>query len=117
MPEVISLRTLIAVHLHTHSCTANHAMRSKYRSAVYVFDAGQACLAASAISDLQEEFDQPIITKVLPFKVFKLNKAGYLNYYYANPQKPFCENIVNPKLRLLIQRFADQVDQDKLPVS
>jgi len=40
-PAIISLADLIAVHLHTHSCTANHSMRQKYRSAVYVYSEPQ----------------------------------------------------------------------------
>ena len=35
-PQLISLETLVSIHLHTHSSTANHSMRVKYRSAVYL---------------------------------------------------------------------------------
>ena len=33
----ISLQTLIEIHLLTHSSTSDHAMRKKYRSAIYTF--------------------------------------------------------------------------------
>lgn len=36
------------------------------------------------------------------------------NYYYKNPQKPFCENYINPKLKLLRNEFANYTQQDKL---
>jgi peptide-methionine (S)-S-oxide reductase len=111
---VISLETLIAVHLHTHSCTSSHSMRFKYRSAVYTFRDDQVQPADLAISELQKDFDSVIITRVIPFKDFKINDQVYLNYYYSNPEKPFCENIVVPKLRLLIQQFSGQVDKTKL---
>ena len=110
----ISLETLIAIHLHTHSCTSDHAMRLKYRSAVYTFTHGQAEDARQAINTLQAEFEQSIITAVLPFKEFKLNQDEYLNYYYSNPDKPFCQNIVSPKLKLVTQRFGKNIDRDKL---
>lgn len=48
----IKLETLIAIHLHTHSCTANHDLRSKYRSAVYTFNSEQVTLAKQAIQTL-----------------------------------------------------------------
>ncbi|OOQ61200.1 peptide-methionine (S)-S-oxide reductase [Mucilaginibacter pedocola] len=112
--EVISLETLIAVHLYTHSCTSTHSMRGKYRSAVYIFGEGQAAQAEAAILKLQSDFDEPIITQVLPFKEFKPNKEEYLDYYYSNPDKPFCQNIVNPKLRVLLERFGDSVDSERL---
>lgn len=105
-PSVISLKTLIEIHLHSHSCTAVHTMCSKYRSAVYTFDATQAIEAAQILSELQADFDELIITQILPFVSFKLNEENYLNYYYSNPQKPFCENIVSPKLRTLKERFG-----------
>ena len=34
---VICLADLINIHLHTHSSTSQHSMRSKYRSAIYFF--------------------------------------------------------------------------------
>lgn len=111
---VIPLAMLIAIHLHTHSCTSMHTMRSKYRSAIYVFSQEQAAISKQAIKTLQPEFDQPIITQVLDFKEFQLNKADYLDYYYSNPDKPFCKNIVDPKLKELIKRFSGQVDHGKL---
>jgi peptide-methionine (S)-S-oxide reductase len=101
----IGLKTLIAIHLHTHSCTAEHSMRGKYRSAVYTFNDEQANFAEQAINDIQKDFDQPIITKILSFQAFRLNDESYLDYYYKDPSKPFCQNIVNPKLKELTQRF------------
>ena len=105
-PEIISASTLIAAHLHTHSCTSDHSMRLKYRSAVYTFDSAQAVAAENSIRELQAEFDQPIITAVLPFVEFKLNRQEDLNYYYSNPEKPFCKTYINPKLKLLMKRFG-----------
>ena len=110
----ISLETLIAIHLSTHSCTANHSMRSKYRSAVYTFTDDQAALAKKAIEVLQKEYESPIITKIISFKNFKINRKDLLNYYYSNPEKPFCENIINPKLRRLMQHFSSKIDANKL---
>jgi peptide-methionine (S)-S-oxide reductase len=109
----ISLQTLIAIHLHTHSCTATHSMRDKYRSAVYTFNDRQAAEAQTVIKGLQAEFEQPIITKVLPFQTFRLNEETYLDYYYKDPSKPFCQNIVNPKLKELIRRFQKHISPQR----
>ena len=110
----ISLETLIQIHLHTHSCTSEHSMREKYRSAVYVFDAEQIDHVSELIAAQQEDFTEPIITQSLLAAAFKLNSAQYLNYYFTDPSKPFCENIVNPKLQALMKRFGNEVDRDKL---
>ena len=108
-PELISLENLIEIHLHTHSCTSLHSMRSKYKSAVYTFHKDQESLAKQAIEKFQHDFDSQIITEVLPFKTFKLNKEEYLEYYYKNPEKPFCKTFIDPKLKMLMNRFADHI--------
>ncbi|MBE9583354.1 peptide-methionine (S)-S-oxide reductase [Mucilaginibacter sp. JRF] len=108
-PAIISLPTLIEVHLYTHSCTAQHSMRDKYRSAIYTFNDTQSVTAKKAINDLQAEFKEPIITKVIPFGEFKLNEEQYLDYYYRDPDKPFCRNIIYPKLQLLLRQFGDRI--------
>ncbi len=89
-------------------------MRKKYRSAIYVFDEAQANAAREAIRNLQNDYAEPIITRVLPMQQFKLNQPEYLNYYYSDPQKPFCENIVRPKLQVLLEQFGKSVNDDRL---
>lgn len=64
-------------------------------------------------NDLQKDFDQPIITKILSFQAFRLNEETYLDYYYKDPSKPFCQNIVNPKLKELIQRFHKYLSPER----
>ncbi len=108
-PKVIQLELLIEVHLYTHSCTSEHSMRSKYRSAIYYVNEVQKKQAMEAIQSLQKEFDQPIITKVIPFKAFKLNDEQYLDYYKKNPKKPFCANYIGPKLTALRASHAAQM--------
>jgi peptide-methionine (S)-S-oxide reductase len=88
----ISLDVLIEIHLHTHASSANHSMRGKYRSAVYTFDDSDMI---SIQMTMKNDFEKPIITKVLPFSDFKLNREDSLNYYFSDPAKPFCENYIN----------------------
>ena len=106
-PGQIDLATLVAIHLHTHSCTSNHALRGRYRSAVYVFSAMQAQVAQDAIAGLQgTDFDRPIITQICVFGAFRGNAERYLRYATRHAGQPFCERFVHPKLTLLRERFA-----------
>ena len=105
-PAVITLKDLVEIHLHTHASTSHHSMRHKYRSAVYVFDEEDRESVQQSIAKLQPDFDEPIITQVLPFADFKLSLPEHLNYYYSNPEKPFCTLYINPKLQLLKTKFA-----------
>jgi len=108
-PDQIDLSTLINIHLHTHSCTEQHSMRSKYRSAVYTFSNIQQNEAIDILRILQQEFEEKIITEVLPFKEFKLNQKNYLNYYHSNPEKPFCKTYITPKLKALSNKFSNSI--------
>lgn len=112
--DTISFATLIAIHLHTHSSTSQHSMRGKYRSAIYIFDDRDAFQARHAIDVLQSEFNDPIITKVLPYKKFIPSREELLDYYFNDPQKPFCKLYINPKLKLIMDRFSKYADPDKL---
>lgn len=113
-PEQIDLATLIAIHLYTHASTSNHSMRGKYRSAVYFLDAETQKSAKASLANLQREFDKPVVTQVLSFAAFRLNREDSLNYYFSDPERPFCEVYINPKLRFLTQRFSRHLDLGKL---
>lgn len=112
--SIISLQTLIEIHLHTHASTANHSMRQKYRSAIYTYNESQNQDAKRALDSLQCDFDKKIITQVIPFDAFKKNKDELINYLYSSPDKPFCKAYIHPKLRILLTRFKDQVNEKKL---
>ena len=113
-PEIISLGILIEIHLHTHKSTSNHSMRTKYRSAVYVFSKAQKQKAKQILELLQNQFENKLITEVLPFESFKASREQIQNYYYNNPEKPFCERFINPKLEVLLNRFSNYANQNKL---
>ncbi|MGF1723128.1 peptide-methionine (S)-S-oxide reductase [Photobacterium nomapromontoriensis] len=113
IPTVISLEVLVAIHLHTHSCTSEHDLRGRYPSIIYVFDEPQHHRARQALAICQADFIQPIITQVEDGGNFQPSKKSLHAYYYSDPHKPYCENQIMPKLQLLLARFADHVDDDK----
>lgn len=112
--DVIPIDVLIAVHVHTHSATSTHSMRGKYRSAIYYFTDKDRDLALATLYSLQHEFDAPLITQVLPFMDFKLNIAEQLNYYYTDPSRPFCQTYIDPKIKMLLEKFTNNMDRDKV---
>jgi len=112
--DVIPIDVLIAVHLHTHSATSKHSMRGKYRSAIYYFTDEDRDRALASLYGFQHEFDAPLITQVLPFMDFKLNIAEQLNYYYTDPSRPFCQTYIDPKIKMLLEKFSNNVDRDKV---
>ncbi len=107
--EKISLIDLITIHLHTHKSTSNHTMREKYRSAIYYYTSREEKIAKDILSILQKDFDKEIITQVLSYSNFKASLKEHQNYYYKNPEKPFCKTYINPKLSILLKKFKNHL--------
>jgi peptide-methionine (S)-S-oxide reductase len=110
----ISLEELITIHLHTHSSTKIHAMRHKYRSAVYVFSSTDMGTAKAAMKKAQRGFTEKVITRVMEFGDFRASPEQFQNYYYKNTQKPFCETHITPKIGMLLKRFSKNVNEEML---
>lgn len=101
----ISLDILTEIHLFTHNSTSNHTFRDKYRSAIYTFSDEQEVKTQNILKQMQKLFEKPLVTKVYPFDTFRLNEEQYLNYYKSNPEKPFCQVRIKPKLRILMKKY------------
>lgn len=108
-PAEIDLAALIEIHLRTHASTSHHKMRGKYRSAIYTFDEAQQRASRAEINHLQSEFDEDIVTNVLPFGAFRESDERFHNYYQSDPERPFCKTYIDPKLIKLRQLYADKL--------
>lgn len=106
----IDLKTLISIHLQTHSSTSNHVKRNKYRSAVYAFNVEQQDRVKSLLTNLQSEFPKQIITQSLMFSDFRENEKRYQNYYEKNSSNQFCTTYIEPKLKKISKNFMDLVN-------
>ncbi|WP_394334133.1 peptide-methionine (S)-S-oxide reductase [Kordia jejudonensis] len=115
--SIIPLKVLVEIHLRTHKSTVQHSMRKKYRSAVYFYNPSQEKEVVNILSALQTNFKDSIITQVLPFVSFKASREEITNYYYSNPKKPFCEQFINPKLKLLLREFSEYANSDLIGFS
>ncbi len=105
-PAEITLTDLIDIHLRTHASTSAHKLRGKYRSAVYVFSAEQAAKAMRILGQLQQDFDAPLVTRVLDFAGFAPSESRYLDYHEKHAGKPFCTRYIDPKLGRLRAAYA-----------
>jgi len=112
-PAQISLEILTEIHLFTHNATSNHSFREKYRSAVYTFSEPQYQESQRILKKKQKLFNKPLLTKVYPFREFRLNDEKYLNYYKSNPEKPFCQVRIEPKLRVLFEKYGELIQKPK----
>lgn len=106
-PAVIPLATLSEVHLRTHSSTRARSPRSKYRSAIYIFEESQRPEAERAVARFAEASAKAVHTLVVPFRGFQASDERYRNYYRTDPSRPFCRRYIDPKLDHIRQHFAE----------
>ena len=112
-PDIITLNTLIKIHIHTHKSTSNHSMRKKYRSAIYTFNQSQTKICEVIFKRLQRQFDDRLITQIMSFIAFKRSREAIKDYFLKNPEKPFCKLYISPKLKLLKAKY----DMHFIPVT
>ena len=112
-PEIISMEMLIKIHLDTHSSASNHAMRKKYRSAVYALSSESSNAVGHILTKCIKHYKKDICTQVLIMTKFKQN-VEYQNYYYTNPKREFCKRYIKPKLQLVMNQYAEYAKHDKI---
>ena len=115
--NIISLKDIINIHIDTHSSNSNHSKRDKYRSAIYVQNKKDRCRVLEIISLINVGLEKAKITQVLQLIEFRpQTEAHYVDYYYKEPEKPFCKAYINPKLQKLLKLHGKHIAKGKLPI-
>ncbi|OEF28136.1 peptide-methionine (S)-S-oxide reductase [Vibrio rumoiensis] len=112
-PSIIPLEVIIDIHIHTHSSTHQHALRSRYPSAVYAYDADDLVMIETILHQFKKRFESTLLTQAFMAGNFIPSKQSMQDYFYSNPDKPFCQTIISPKLRKLMSEYASWVDNRK----
>lgn len=118
-PQEISLEVLIEIHLLSHDPTKSHALKARYPSAIYVQDEQTYTQVSRILQNLQAEYknkDQTLTTRVYYQTQFEPSAEAKQDYYFKNPQKPFCETRISPKLHQLLQSHAQYIAPDKAKI-
>jgi peptide-methionine (S)-S-oxide reductase len=106
-PSLVSAEDLIGVHLETHAATKTHGLRHRYRSAVYAFSPEDGLLFNGILEQLAVDFDEPLVTGIYPFVGFKPSLPEHQDYYRTDPDRPFCQRFIAPKLAALKKSRPD----------
>ncbi len=111
-PKQISYHELLEVFFATHDPTTPNRQGSdigeQYRSIIFYTNEEQKQDAEKFIKDLENQkvFDGSIVTQIKPFEIFYEAEQYHKNYYLKNPDKPYCQVIISPKLAKFRQKFA-----------
>jgi len=62
-----------------------------------------------ALAELQAAFDEKLVTQVLRHVAFKISADRFANYHEKNAEGPFCTSYIDPKLKLLRDKYGDWI--------
>lgn len=114
-PNIISFQELLQVFFATHDPTTlnrqGNDVGTQYRSEIFFTNESQKEAAVRFIALLENEkvFDNPIVTAISEAGPFYLAEEDHHNYYNDNKLQPYCQFIINPKIKKLKSHFADKL--------
>ena len=114
-PQQITYQALLDIFWHTHNPTTPNQqgadMGSQYRSVIFYQDQEQKQIAEKS----QREFDEseaypnPAVTQIVPLHKFYPAEQYHQKYYQSQPNAPYCQIVIRPKLQKLLQQYQDLV--------
>lgn len=114
-PGQISYDDLLAVFFSTHDPTSLNRqgadVGTEYRSAVFYTSAEQKNSAEAYISKLNDQLPRNVVTEVVPLKQFYEAEDYHQQYYDNNAFAPYCQFVIEPKLRKLYKNFSETLRQ------
>lgn len=103
-PEVLSFRQLLEAFFSIHDPTTLNCqgadIGTQYRSAIFYHTPEQRAEAERVIAELDASgtLASPVVTEIRPLTVFYPAEDYHQQYYRNNPDQPYCQMVIAPKL-------------------
>ncbi len=114
-PEIISYSELLSVFWSIHDPTTLNRqgadIGTQYRSVIYYHNDKQKAIAEEQIKLITEEklYKDPIVTEITPFDVFYVAEEYHQEYFFNNPNQPYCRMVVGPKVDKFKKLFKNKL--------
>lgn len=114
-PAVISFADLLYVFWRTHDPTTLNCqggdVGTQYRSVIFYHSVEQKTIAEKSKqeTDTCRLWPNPIVTEIVPISHFYLAEAYHQNYYQINPNQPYCQLAIHPKVEKFKKEFPDKL--------
>jgi len=102
-PKIISYKELIKVFFTSHDPTTLNRQGpdegSSYRSVIFYQNETEKMLAKQALSDLtlRGAFKRPVVTELLPLKIFWRAEEYHQDFIKKNPNQPYVKGVSMPR--------------------
>ena len=114
-PSVVSYREILQIFFTIHDPTTlnrqGNDVGTQYRSVIFYHTPEQKAIAEEMIAELNQAkiWDSPIVTQVVPSTDFYVAEDYHQEYFERNPNQPYCQFVVAPKVAKFRKQFADQL--------
>jgi peptide-methionine (S)-S-oxide reductase len=114
-PAEISFGEILGVFFATHDPTTLNRqgadVGTQYRSVIFYHSDEQKAEAERVIKSLTaaKEFINPIVTQVAPAAIFYPAEDYHQEYFENNPNQPYCNAVVRPKVEKFRKQFAGKL--------
>jgi len=111
-PAMISFREVLVVFFSMHDPTTLNRQGAdigdQYRSVIFWRSREQREAAEEMIAALDAEgiWSAPIVTEVTEFDAFYPAEDYHQEYYAQNPNQPYCQAVIEPKLAKFRSAYA-----------
>jgi len=112
--ELISFEELLEVFWFVHNPTTlnrqGNDIGEQYRSVIFYHNKEQKKAAEVYINELNKAkvWENPIVTEVSPFNNYYPAENYHKNYFELNPQNPYCQFFVRPKVEKFNSIFSNK---------
>ena len=103
-PQVLPYDQLLKLFWYVHDPTQlnrqGNDIGTQYRSVIYFHNEEQKQIAESQKETLNASnmYPKPIVTEISPAEIFYQAEDYHFNYLERNPDNPYCQFVVKPKL-------------------
>jgi len=114
-PKALDFRDLLEVFFVIHDPTTpnrqGNDVGTQYRSAIFFHSPQQKAEAEAIVRELTDDraFDAPIVTEIVPATPFYPAERYHRDYFENNPNQPYCQFVVAPKVAKFRQKFANRL--------
>lgn len=112
-PEEISFEDLVKIHLTTHDPTTLNRQGAdrgtQYRSIIFYRSEEEKELASKVIDEVQDVYQNKIVTELKLFEKFYPAEAYHQDYYASDPDRPYCQVVIDPKLEKFKELYKEKI--------
>jgi peptide-methionine (S)-S-oxide reductase len=117
-PKVLPFEKILDIFWHTHDPTTlnrqGNDVGTQYRSAIFYHNQKQKEIAEKSKRDLEKDgvYKDSIVTEITPFREFYVAEDYHKNYYDNHQDAPYCNFIIDPKVRKLLMKYGNHVKEE-----